>query len=185
VGLSDAEVSVLLRRVAAKDESAFVELHRQFARSVFAFALNRVHDRDEAETVVSDTLYEIWRQPLRFRGDSRFSTWLLGIARHKILDMLRARDDPHEELDEEMPSGDLGAFDILAAKQRHAGVRRCMERLQDAQRESLHLVFYEGFSLDEVAAVQQCPENTVKTRLFHARKKIKNCLERLLEAEAH
>jgi RNA polymerase sigma-70 factor (ECF subfamily) len=184
LGLSDNEVKVLLNRIATKDEKAFVELHKQYARSIFAFALNRLHDRDEAENVVSDTLYEIWRQPLRFRGESRFTTWLLGIARYKILDLLRGRDETQEELDEEMPSGDLGAFDILAAKQRHVGVRRCMERLQDVHRESLHLVFYEGYSLDEVAALQQCPENTVKTRLFHARKKIKSCLERMLEAEA-
>jgi RNA polymerase sigma-70 factor (ECF subfamily) len=184
VSLSDNEVKVLLNRIAAKDEKAFVELHRQYARSIFAFALNRLHDRDEAETVVSDTLYEIWRQPLRFRGESRFSTWLLGIARYKILDRLRGREEEYDELDDEMPSGDLGAFDILAAKQRQAGVRRCMERLEDVQRESLQLVFYEGFSLGEVAEVQQCPENTVKTRLFHARKKIKSCLERMLETEA-
>lgn len=184
MGPSDQEVSALLHRIAGQDEKALVELHRHFARNIFAFALNRLHDRDEAETVVSDTLYEIWRQPLRFRGESRFSTWLLGIARYKILTLLRSRDQDHDELDEEMPSDDLGAFDILAAKQRTDGVRRCMERLQDAQRESLQLVFYEGFSLGEVAELQQCPENTVKTRLFHARKKIKNCLERLMTAEA-
>ena len=183
--MSDEEVGVLLRRIATRDEEAFVQLHREFSRSILAFALNRLHDRDEAQTVVSDTLYEIWRQPLQFRGESRFSTWLLGIARYKILNLLRGRDAVHDELDDEMVSDDLGVFEVLAAKQRHAGVTRCMERLHDVQRESLHLVFYEGYSLDEVATVQQCPQNTVKTRLFHARRKIKDCLQRMLTAEAH
>jgi len=56
-------------------------------------------------------------------------------------------------------------------------------KLTEEHRECLHLVFYEGMSLAEVAAIQRCPENTVKTRLFHARQKIKNCLRLLLERE--
>ena len=183
MGMPNEEVVKLLQRIAARDERAMVELHRLFARNILAFALNRLHDRDEAETVVSDTLYEVWRQPLRFRGESQFSTWLLGIARYKILTILRNRVGFHEELDDEMVSEDLGQFEVYAAKQRHTGVQICMERLQDVQRESLHLVFYEGYSLEEVADVQQCPENTVKTRLFHARRKIKDCLQRMLQAE--
>ena len=52
-----------------------------------------------------------------------------------------------------------------------------MGKLSDEHRECLHLVFYEGMGLAEVAEVQHCPEGTVKTRLFHARQKIKKCLE--------
>ena len=51
-----------------------------------------------------------------------------------------------------------------------------MEALSPVQRECLYLVFYEGLSLAEVAALQDCPENTVKTRLFHARRNIRQCL---------
>ena len=61
--------------------------------------------------------------------------------------------------------------------------QHCMGKLTEEHRECLHLVFYEGMSLAEVAAIQRCPENTVKTRLFHARQKIKNCLRLLLERE--
>jgi len=58
-----------------------------------------------------------------------------------------------------------------------------MGKLSDEHRECMHLVFFEGMSLAEVAAVQGCPENTVKTRLFHARQKIKNCLRLLVERD--
>jgi RNA polymerase sigma-70 factor (ECF subfamily) len=58
-----------------------------------------------------------------------------------------------------------------------------MEKLPPEQRECLHLVFYEGYGLAEVAAVLGCPENTVKTRLFHARRKLKNALRLMLERE--
>lgn len=180
---SNEQAQELLQRIEKRDERALRELHRHFGRRIYAFALNRLHDPDGAEAVVSDVLYEVWRFPARFRGESRFSTWLLGIARYKVLTALRARPDEHDELDEELPSEDMGAFDLLAQKQRREGVRLCMEKLQDMHRECLHLVFYEGMSLAEVAEIQQCPENTVKTRLFHARNKIKSCIERLLRSE--
>lgn len=174
----------LLKRIAERDERALRELHRHFARRIYAFALARLHDPDESEAIVSDTLYEVWRFPTRFRGESKFSTWLLGIARYKILTALRSRAPEHDELDEEMPDEDLGVFDVLAQTQRRDGVRQCMDKLGDVHRECLHLVFYEGLSLAEVAQIQQCPENTVKTRLFHARQRIKGCLERLLRSES-
>jgi RNA polymerase sigma-70 factor (ECF subfamily) len=60
-----------------------------------------------------------------------------------------------------------------------------MEKLPDEQRDCLHFVFYEGLSLSEIAELQQCPENTVKTRLFHARQKIKHCLAKVREAPGH
>ncbi|MCB1897641.1 MAG: sigma-70 family RNA polymerase sigma factor, partial [Rhodocyclaceae bacterium] len=101
----------------------------------------------------------------------------------KVLTALRASTPDHEELDEQMPSDGETAFDVLAQKQRREGVQHCMGKLSDEHRECMHLVFYEGYTLKEVAEVQSVPENTVKTRLFHARQKIKNCLRLLLERE--
>lgn len=181
--LSNEQARRLLEGIAGRDESALKALHRHFGRRIYAFALSRLHGPHEAESVVIDTLYEVWRSANRFRGDSLVSTWILGIARYKILSLLRARAPEHEELDEALPTGDLGAFERVAERQRRESVQQCMERLSDAHRECLHLVFYEGLSLAEIAQIQQCPENTVKTRLFHARQKIKNCLERMLREE--
>ncbi len=182
--LSNSDAQALLERMARRDQAALRELHRHFGRRIYAFALNRLHDADEAETVVSDTLFELWKHPERFRGESRFSTWVLGIARHKMLDRLRARMPDYDELDEQTPSCDLGSFEQLAQRERREGILRCMEKLSDVHRECLHMVFYEGMTLGEVAQMQQCPENTVKTRLFHARQKIKGCVERLMRSES-
>jgi RNA polymerase sigma-70 factor (ECF subfamily) len=71
----------------------------------------------------------------------------------------------------------------VAEAQRREGVLHCMDKLSDEHRECVHLVFYEGLALAEVAEVQGCPENTVKTRLFHARQKLKNCLRLLVQRE--
>lgn len=186
----DNETAVgLLQKIAQGNEGAMRELYMGFSRKVYAFALNQLRNPTEAEEIVVETLHEVWRHPTRFRGESKFSTWLLGIARHKILDTIRARHPQHEELDyeelgETLASDEPDAFELLAQRQRREGVRKCMDKLPEEQRVCMHLVFYEGLSLGEIAEVQACPENTVKTRLFHARQKIKNCLRLLLEREA-
>lgn len=174
----------LLQRVAARDEQAFITLHRAMGRRIFAYALRLLGNHDQAEEVVSDTMFEVWRNPTRFEGRSRFSTWVLGIARHRVLDRLRAPsrllDATSTEIDEALPAEDVSAFESVAAQERERGVRNCMDKLSDVHRECLHLVLYEGAPLADVAVLQDCPENTVKTRLFHARRNIQNCLRLLL-----
>jgi RNA polymerase sigma-70 factor, ECF subfamily len=91
--------------------------------------------------------------------------------------------DDLEDIAEVTASDAPDGFAALAGKQRREGVQHCMGKLSSTHSECLHLVFYEGLSLAEVAEVQNCPEGTVKTRLFHARQKIKKCLESLLRSE--
>jgi RNA polymerase sigma-70 factor (ECF subfamily) len=186
--MDNDEVLRLLGRIGQGDEAAFRELYRAFSRRLYAYVIRKLGNEAQAEEIVADTLYEVWKAPARFRGESLFSTWLIGIARNKVLMAFRSRkpDAVHEDLQEiaeVIASEDAGAFELLAQRQRREGVQHCMERLSDDHRECIHLVFYEGMSLAEVAQVQSCPENTVKTRLFHARQKLRNCLKLLLERE--
>lgn len=186
--MDNDRVMDLLARVGKEDQAAFRELYKAFSRKVYAYVLNMLNDHARAEEVLVDAMYEVWRHPARFRGDSQFSTWLIGIARNKALMVYRARrpDEAHDDLDDvaDTLAGDTpDGFAQLAAKQRSEGVQRCMGRLSDEHRECMHLVFFEGLSLAEVAQVQRCPEGTVKTRLFHARQKIKQCLQLLLGRE--
>lgn len=182
------EITRLLERIGQGDEAAFRLLYKAFSPKLYAYTMRQLGDPAQSEEIVSDTLYEVWRQPDRFRGDAQFSTWLIGIARNKVLMAFRARrpDSDHEDLDDmaDRLEADNGCgFDVLAEKQRHEGVQHCMGKLSDEHRECVHLVFYEGLSLGEVAQVQACPENTVKTRLFHARQKLRNCLRLLVQRE--
>lgn len=184
--LSIDEIFALLARVGRGDETAMRMLYHSFSRKIYAYALNHTRDPQGAEEIVVDTMHEIWRHPDRFRGESSFNTWLIGIARHKIFSALRARDPEHEDVDEmseQLAADDPGAFELLAERQRREGVQHCLGKLSDEHRECLHLVFYEGMSVAEIAVVQSCPENTVKTRLFYARQKIRNCLRLLLERD--
>lgn len=186
--MDNDRVRALLERIALQDQGAYRELYQAFSRRVYAYVLNMLKDPGRAEEVLVDTMYEVWRAPARFRGDSQFSTWLIGVARNKALMVYRGRrpDELHDDLDdiaETRAAETPDAFALLADKQRSAGVRACMERLSTEHRECMHLVFFEGCSLAEIAAVQGCPENTVKTRLFHARQRIKSCLQRMLDGE--
>jgi RNA polymerase sigma-70 factor, ECF subfamily len=177
----------LLKRVGNGDQEAFTTLYQSVNRRIFAFALNQLHDEDRAEEVVVDTMHEVWKHPERFNATSKFSTWVLGIARYKILNAFRASTHSYDELTDEMQdtvaSDEATPIDILVSRERESGVRECMDKLTADHRECMHLVFFEGLSLSEVAALQSCPEGTIKTRLFHARQKIKNCLRLLLKRE--
>jgi RNA polymerase sigma-70 factor (ECF subfamily) len=186
--MENPQVLRLLGRIEQKDEGAFRELYCAFSRKLYAYVLRQLSDPAQAEEIVADTLYEVWKAPAKFRGDSQFSTWLIGIARNKVLMHWRARkpDADHDDvadLAEQLPSDAPGAFDIMADQQRSEGVRTCVDKLGTDHRECVHLVFYQGMALADVARIQQIPEGTVKTRLFHARQKLKQCLQRMLARE--
>jgi RNA polymerase sigma-70 factor (ECF subfamily) len=178
----DIELSRLMQQVAARDEGALATLYKRMSRMIYAFSLRRLQAPDAAEEVVVETMYEVWKGAPRFGGRSMVTTWILGIARHKAIDKLRSRGVAHfdpigdeaEAVADEGPS----VFDSIASKQQAAQLALCMEALPDEQRECLHLVFFEDARLADIATVQECPENTVKTRLFHARRKMRECLER-------
>jgi RNA polymerase sigma-70 factor, ECF subfamily len=181
--MENKEVFELLERIAKREEPAFREVHLAFGRRVYAFALSRLQNSVEAEEVVADTMYEIWKHPSRFRGESSFSTWLLGIARHKILNVLRSRSPEHAEIDEEanqVASDALDGFGALVEKQKREILLHCINELPAEQRECLYLVLFEEMPLLEIARLQNCPLNTVKTRLMYARGKMKACVSRCM-----
>lgn len=186
VELTLDEARALLARIGRRDESALRELHDRLARRIFLFAMARLRNEEAAETVMSDTLFEIWKHPDRFRGESRFSTWVLGIAKYKVLSTLRAEPDAHDDVDDYAetladPNADVAGE--IQAHQESVVLRDCIERLNDAQRECIQLVFFEGMALGEIAQIQSVPEGTVKTRLFHARKNLKTCVQSRLGGE--
>jgi len=162
------------------------QFYRALSGATFAFAQQRLDNPHDAEAVVVETMYEVWRVASQFSGGSLVKTWLLGIARHKLLDSLRKRGRTrHDDIDdhaEELADDSARVDDQLADQQQAAWVAQCMTRLGDEHRECLHLLFYEGMSVAEIASVTGVPDGTVKTRVFHAKKKIRACLERWLRA---
>lgn len=175
----------LLTAIARQDKQAMHCFYVRHSQAVHAFALRRLHDMDEAQDVVVDTMFEVWRHAKDFQGQSQVRTWVLGIARHKLLDRNRARGGVDiQELDDAImdttPDLTPGPFAMLVAKQKAEVLLDCMEVLPDVQRECLHLAFYEELSLKEIAQIQAIPMNTVATRIHHAKRKLADCLTRSL-----
>jgi RNA polymerase sigma-70 factor (ECF subfamily) len=177
-----------LAAIIEQDPQAMKRFYLAFAPAIHQFAMRRLSDPVQAEEVVVETLYEVWCHAQRFSGQSSIRTWVLGIARHKLLDKLRERyHHRHESLDEDneshtdvetdAPEG----FERVAQREHHDMIVHCAGKLPEDQREALHLALYEDLPLADIALVQACPENTVKTRLFHARRKMKECLQRLFK----
>ena len=178
--LSEDEARALLDRLIQRDERALRELQQLFGRRIYLFAVSRLRDEDAAETVMTDTLFEVWKHPDRFRGESRLSTWILGIAKYKVLNAFRSADREHEDIDdhaETIADPNANVLGGIEAQEQQRLLMECIDGLSGPQRECMQLVFLEGLALAEVATIQNVPEGTVKTRMFHGRKNLKMCVE--------
>ena len=165
---------VLIGRIANGDRLAMQVLYARHHVRVFRFVVRLVRDESTAEDLISEVFLDVWRQAGRFEGRSAVSTWVLAIARFKALSALRRR--PDEELDEEAagaiedPSDDPERS--LEKKDKSVLIRKCLTGLSAEHREIIDLVYYHEKSVEEVAVIVGIPENTVKTRMFYARKKL-------------
>ncbi len=165
----------LLARMANGDTLAMQAFYARHAIRVFRFVLRIVGDHGLAEDVISETFLDAWRQADRFEGRSAVSTWLLAIARHKAYAALRRRGNIAPLTDEvtEQIEDCADTPDMAVEKQARGRIlRRCLDELTPAHREIIDLVYYHEKSLAEVAEIVAIPENTVKTRLFYARKRL-------------
>lgn len=168
----------LLGRIAAGSEAALTRFYRDYHGRVYAFALRRLGNPTDAAEVVNEVMMEVWRHAHRYEGRSKVQTWLLGICHHKVIDLMRRRGrHGGEPLEEDLPdTQQTSALDALVGAQDAQLVRRCLEELSDAHRQVVHLAFFEELSYSEIATIVACPEGTVKTRMFHAKQKLKHCL---------
>ena len=169
----------LVRAVARGDRSAMQTLFIRHRVKVFRFVLRLVRNRATAEDLTADVFLDVWRNASRFEGRSAAATWILAIARFKALSALRrSRERALEETTlERLVDHSEGPEAVLANKHRGDVLRACLARLSLDHREVIDLVYYHEKSLDEVAKIVNVPVNTVKTRMFHARRRIAQQLE--------
>src|ERR1700745_2009667 len=169
----------LIGPIATGDKVAMQVLFARHHVRVYRFVLRLVRDETKAEDLISEVFLDVWRQAGRVEGRSAVSTWMFAIARFKGLSALRRR--PDQELDEETagaiedPSDDPGA--ALEKKDKSAMLRKCLTGLSAEHREVIDLVYYHEKSVEEVAEIVGIPENTVKTRMFYARKRLAELLK--------
>jgi RNA polymerase sigma-70 factor (ECF subfamily) len=168
----------LIAAIAKGDESAMRTLYNRHNVRVFRFVTRLVGDATSAEDIVSEAFIDVWRQADRFEGRSAVSTWIMSIARFKALSARRRRQDV--ELDDKV--AETVADEASTPEQamlemdRSTQLRECLKQLSAEHREIVDLVYYHDKTIEEVAEIIQVPKNTVKTRMFYARKRLAQLL---------
>jgi RNA polymerase sigma-70 factor (ECF subfamily) len=177
---ADVTDRMLLQRMAAGDRAALTILYRGYHGRLCRFLSRLTRRPDIIEEVINDCFWIAWQKAGDFRGDSRVSTWIMGIAYRCGLKALRQHGDEPVE-DSRIPEERTPATDPDEDRVLRDWLGKGLERLSTDQRVVVELVYGEGHTLDDVAAIMQCPVGTVKARLFHARVKLRNVLPALAE----
>jgi RNA polymerase sigma-70 factor (ECF subfamily) len=169
--------TALLTAVAAGDRRALEELYLGYHRRLARFLSRFTPRYENVEEIINDTFMVVWQSAKDFRYASQVSTWIIGIAYRTALKSVRRQknhtaarnldDCPEQTID---PTSDTEVQDWL---------KHGLNRLPVEQRLTLELAYHMGHSLEEIAAITECPVGTVKARMFHAREKLRQYLPTL------
>jgi len=166
----------LLERVAQGDRRAFQELYVGYHRRLARFLTRLTHGYPIAEEIINDTMSVVWRKAANFRGQSQVSTWIMGIAYRRALKSLKRESNathvPFLPGDEDAPATDP----TQRTYELHEWIGHALAQLPVEQRMVVELTYYVGLSCQEIATIMECPVNTVKTRMFHARRRLRTAL---------
>jgi RNA polymerase sigma-70 factor (ECF subfamily) len=169
--------NALLAAIAVGDRRALEELYLSYHRRLARFLSRFTPRYENVEEIINDTFMVVWQNAKDFRSASQVSTWIIGIAYRTALKSFRRQknhagtgsleDYPEQTVD---PTLDAEVHDWL---------KHGLSRLPIEQRLTLELAYHMGHSLEEIAAITECPVGTVKARMFHAREKLRQYLPSL------
>ncbi len=177
VSPSPQDEARLIRRVAAGDRRAFEELYRSYHPRLSRFLSTLLRKPETIEEVLNDTLMAVWRRPEAYSGASKLSTWIFAIAYRKALKARTRLDEPVEDREAELrPSDEAGPEQQLGRRQVHAVLLEAMNTLSADHRTVVDLTYFHEIGYKDIAEIMACPVDTVKTRMFHARRNLKAAL---------
>lgn len=169
----------LMRRVASGDRAAVRLLFMRHNARIFRFAARQTGSEMMADDIANEVFLEVWRKAASFEFRSEVSTWLLGIARFKILSARRKRKE--EELDDlqaERMEDTGDSPEVISMKlDKAAALRKCIDGLSAEHKAVIDLAYYHGRTVTEIGEVLSIPVATVKTRMFYARSKLGEALK--------
>jgi RNA polymerase sigma factor (sigma-70 family) len=173
----DEEEAVLVRRIAARDRRAFELLYRNYYRRLTRFVEQLSHRRHLIDEILDDTMLVVWRKADTYNGQSRVSTWIFAIAYREVM-----RAHHRERRAASIPAQVDAAVIVqsveteLIESESRSMLRHIVAALSAEQRAVIELTYFHGFGYKEIAAIIGCPLNTVKTRMFHARRRLRALL---------
>lgn len=166
----------LLRRISQGDRDAFRDLYVRYHRRLARFLTRLLRRIEDAEEVINDTLWIVWQHAGDFRNASRVSTWIMGIAYRRALNMLRSATTRERAMALETAQFTDTTGDTARALEERQLLEWGLAQLPLEQRLVLEFTYYLDHSCDEIAEIMDCPANTVKTRMFNARRKLRSIL---------
>jgi len=173
----DAEDRRLVLRVCRHELAAFETLYRRYHPRLGRFLHRMLRPEHLIEEVLNDTLLVVWNQADRFNGQSKVSTWIFAIAYRKALKAIDRHDEPMPAPadDEDLSAADPAERpdERMSLAQARAAIDVALRGLSPDQRAAVELTYFQGFSYPEIAQIVDCPTDTVKTRMFHARKRLR------------
>ena len=175
---SSSTDSALIQAVARQDRRAFEILYRRYYPRLLGFARRWLTAPEQAEEVIQEVMFVVWRDAAAFQGRSKVSTWIFGITYRQAMKSLQKSNSLSLTDDGQLPES--GAEDrLLANRELRLSLDNALSELSPEHRMVLELTFFEDRSYREIADILDCPQNTVKTRMFHARERLRRILPRL------
>ena len=179
-GSDDDAECLLLTQIAAGDRLALRKFYFLYHRRLQRFLTTVSRDAVLMEEIINDTLFAVWRSAGNFRGDSRVSTWVFGIAYRRALKTLQRAANRHNSQALAAAAVTENFIDATAVSvERSNWIGAALAQLSIEHRMVVELTYFMGLSCDEVSAIVGCPIGTVKTRLHHARLRLRRALEQL------
>jgi RNA polymerase sigma factor (sigma-70 family) len=167
----------LIALIRVQDMDAFEELYRSYHTRLTRFLLKLIHRPQMVEEVLNDTLMVVWDRADSFNGASKLSTWIFAIAYRKAMKALRGHEEPIEDKRaEERASLDLSPEDEVGHDRRRVLLMEAIAQLSPEHRAVVDFTYFQDMGYREIATIMGCPLDTVKTRMFHARRHLKRRL---------
>ena len=167
----------LIARIVQRDLRAFEQLYRIYHPRLTRFLINILRRPHLVEEALDDTLMVVWKRPESFNGTSKVSTWIFAIAYRTALKARSRYDEPIEDLEAgSRATLELGPEQQLGHRQLQETLMSAMGRLSADHRAVVDLTYFHEAGYREIAEILDCPVGTVKTRMHHARKNLKDML---------
>ncbi len=166
----------LIQRISRGDRDAFRDLYLRYHRRLARFLTRLTNRYEDAEEIINDTLWIVWQRAGDFRDASRVSTWIMGIAYRRALKMFRRAATHQRAMTLEIADTETAVADEIQALEERQYLERALEQLPLEQRLVLEFSYYMDHSCKEIGEIMECPVNTVKTRMFNARRKLRTIL---------
>lgn len=179
---------VYINKILEGDANAFAVLVDRYKDLVYTLALRMMKNKEEAEEVAQDTFIKTYKSLNKFKGDSKFSTWIYRVAYNTCLDRLKKNKRQQstvtiDEYTEHQVKTIDNALDKIEAQERQEAIQQCLELLPNDDSFLLTLYYFEELSLEEIAKIVGLKPNNVKVKLFRSRKKLATILKQHLDNE--